>query len=80
MAYATFNEVIARRPLMRTAGINEADVSSAHIYYAEAQVNGWFAGCFTTPFSPVPPQITEITIELTWINALAYKDAESAIV
>jgi hypothetical protein len=79
MAYTNYDEAIVIRPLLESAGLNDVEVNSSFIYFAEKEVDGWFAGVFTVPFSPVPPQIKDITINLTYANALWYKDAESAI-
>jgi hypothetical protein len=79
MAYTNYDEAIILRPLLESAGLNDIEVNSSFIYFAEKEVDGWFAGAFTVPFSPVPPQIKDITINLTYANALWYKDAESAI-
>jgi hypothetical protein len=79
MAYTNYDEAIIIRPLLESAGINDIEVNSSFIYFAEKEVDGWFAGVFDVPFDPVPPQIKDITINLTYANALWYKDAESAI-
>ncbi len=79
MAYATYEEMILRYPLVKTWGDNSpTDVNSGLIYFAEIELNSKLATHYTVPFSAAHPTVKDLTIELAYYRVLAQTDAKKA--
>lgn len=78
MSYATYDELIVRYPAVKNWGLNETEVSSDLLYNAGVYVDGRFAPKFTVPFSPTPPTIHDITLDVAYFKALWRFDPEKA--
>jgi phage gp36-like protein len=82
MSYATINDVFSRYKPIRTmvgAGSFEvisADVSSIFINDAESFVDAFLGVRYTTPITPVPALVTQITSDLAIFNMLTEKQVQ----
>ena len=70
MSYATFAELIVRYPVVAKWATNTVDVSSDLIYNAENELNGRFASHFSVPFSASHPTVKDLTLDLSYYNAI----------
>lgn len=68
MAIVDNEDVLNRWPDLASVGGAEI-VTSAHIYYAEAEVNAYFANTFTVPFSDNNITAKDFVIDLTYVRA-----------
>lgn len=83
MAYATYNEVIRRYPLLETATAGgdydaQALVCSDYIYFAEMEINSRLGSHFATPFSNAGPTVKDLCIDLAYYRAIRYTDPDRA--
>ncbi len=78
MSYITYEEVIARYPVIESWGRQAMDVSSDLIYYAEVEINGLLGTHFTVPFGGSHPTIKDLTIDLAYYRAALTKDGDKA--
>ncbi len=69
MSYASYEDVIARYPVLKDWGKQETDVNSDLIYYAEIELNGLLGTHFTVPFATTHPTVTDLTIDLAYYRA-----------
>lgn len=78
MSYSTYEEVIARYPILQTWGKQETDVNSDLIYYAEVELNGLLGTHYTVPFATTHPTVADLTIDLAYYRAAITKDPDKA--
>ena len=78
MAYASYNDVIIRYPIVKTWGKTEAEISSDLIYYAEMELNSRLGTHFAVPFTTVYPTVKDLSIDLSYYRALRTKDPKKA--
>jgi hypothetical protein len=78
MAYATYDELIARYPILASWAATPVLVSSHLIYYSERRLDSMLAVAFSVPFTVTHPTITDITLDLCYFRAMLTKDPEKA--
>ena len=76
MAYITYSELITRYAALSTS--SETNVNSDLIYYAEVELNGRLASCFTVPFAVAHPTVKDLTMDLAYYKNLRTKDPDKA--
>ncbi len=75
--YIEWDDVINRYPAL-AKGTNAEEVSSAHIFYAEYELDGALSNYFTTPFSSNNITAKDLSIDLVYARManLKYTDAD----
>lgn len=73
--YVSWDDVVARYGMINQVG-GAAEVGSAYIYYAEAELESRLAQHFTVPFSDNNITAKDLSIDLTLAKLLAYKDTK----
>lgn len=82
MAYATSDDVFSRyKPIRTLVGpgsyeTTSVDVTSIFVADAESFVDAYIGSKYTTPITPVPPLITQITSDLAIFNMLTEKQIQ----
>lgn len=81
MAYATYENAIARYPEFVRFGNGQSDVNSGLIHYAEVELDSRLAPYYTVPFAaPIPGVVTDLTLTLSWIKLLESRNPEQAAI
>ncbi len=77
-AYATFEDLIIRYPVVKTWGKTDTEVNSGLIHFAERQLDGMLASAFTVPFVAAHPTVIDLTIDIAYARAMLRIDPEKA--
>jgi hypothetical protein len=78
MAYVTYDEMILRYPVVKSNNMGTEAVNSDLIYYGEVEVNGRLGTNYTVPFSPPPPIVKDLAMDVAYHKFLRKKDPEEA--
>jgi phage gp36-like protein len=78
MAYVVWSEVVARyADIAKT--YDSIDAQTGFINGAEAELDSRLAVRYTVPFSPVPPIIKDLAIDMAYYRATWRQDSEGAL-
>lgn len=67
MSYCTWEQLLAKYPQVATKSGSDPIVT-AYLRQCESEINGALAPYFTVPFSPVPPSISDLCVDLIYIK------------
>jgi len=73
--YITWADIAARYPEIAKVG-GSVEVGSAHIPFAEAEVDGLLAGVYTTPFSSNNLTARDLSIDVAYLRSNALRDPD----
>lgn len=76
--YITFEDLVARYPIIETKYKKSSEVNSHIIYWAEHELNSRLATHFTVPFSAAHPTVKDLAIDLSYYRTLLTLDPDKA--
>lgn len=77
MSYMTWAQLAAKYE-SAAKWANSDELASSYISQAQATINGALAAKYTVPFSPVPPMIQDLCVDLVYFMLAINKEADQA--